>query len=83
MNFLFKSFGFLTWVASAFSAVYGNPAHTAQTAPAAKAEAPKIIGAMKEVMWGGRLSGKVDIDTRHVHFYLKSPRPSIAQRSMW
>ncbi len=60
MKSFFNKFGSLAWLALTFSAVYGDADLAGQTAKAAE---PKIIGAMKDVMWGGRLSGIVDLDT--------------------
>lgn len=55
-----KISGTLALIASIFSTVSGNDRLAGQTA---KAVEPKIIGAMRDVMWGGRLSGIVDLDT--------------------
>jgi len=43
--------------------VSASPSPRQQPESVLRAQDPKIIGAMKEVMWGGHLTGKLDLDT--------------------
>jgi acetolactate decarboxylase len=55
-----KGLGALTWFVLSIRAIYGTPP---AATPHTSSTAPRIVGMMKDVMWGGQLSGQINLDT--------------------